>query len=368
MEDNTKITVYYRRNDGLHLNVKDLKTDLRIGDKWNLIDYEDDSTQAPDLVVLGTHSKHYRAIYVQVLVARIKYGFNSFIIALSQEATNCDFPGVDYSISFLPDGDNNYYLGVVNNYLPYLEPLLNKQMHPLMKKNRKPQKKKFCNFIYSNSYSNIYEGVRVRMDFCKKLHEYKRVDCAGSNLNNTDELKIIDEITKGRWDAKFDFMKDYKFSIIFENQSKEGYITEKIWHTYVAGSIPIYWGAPDIAKYFNPQSFINCHDYESFSQVIERVKEVDRNPEMFQQYMNANPITKDSEFLSFTPQKISARLDNILRQVLTKRNKWQELKYPSVHNLRILLGFIMTNLHIVPYMSFILLRHIKGRLYKLLKN
>ena len=61
----------------------------------------------------------------------------------------------------------------------------------------------------------------------------------------------------------------------------DGYLTEKIRMALMAGSIPIYWGDPRVAEFINPACFINCHDYPNFAAVIEHVKEVDQNPELY---------------------------------------------------------------------------------------
>ena len=37
--------------------------------------------------------------------------------------------------------------------------------------------------------------------------------------------------------------------ICFENTSKPNYFTEKLVNAYYSGSIPIYWGDPNISKY-----------------------------------------------------------------------------------------------------------------------
>jgi len=50
----------------------------------------------------------------------------------------------------------------------------------------------------------------------------------------------------------------YKFNIAMENQLDHGYMTEKIFNPMLAGSTPVYFGAPDIAKYVNPRRFIHC--------------------------------------------------------------------------------------------------------------
>ncbi len=55
-----------------------------------------------------------------------------------------------------------------------------------------------------------------------------------------------------------------------------GYTTEKLFDCFKAGTVPIYWGNPEITRDVNPKAFINCNDYENdFDAVIERVKEID---------------------------------------------------------------------------------------------
>jgi hypothetical protein len=48
----------------------------------------------------------------------------------------------------------------------------------------------------------------------------------------------------------------YKFIITFENSHSNGYITEKIFNVFLAKSIPIYDGAPDICEFINKNSLI----------------------------------------------------------------------------------------------------------------
>ena len=53
----------------------------------------------------------------------------------------------------------------------------------------------------------------------------------------------------------------YKFTVAFENNSALGYNTEKLTDPMLAGSIPIYFGNPQIGRHFNTRSFINAHEY-----------------------------------------------------------------------------------------------------------
>lgn len=127
-------------------------------------------------------------------------------------------------------------------------------------------KKKFCNFVVSNS-----EGAEERKTLFEALNSYKRVDSAGKYLNNMG-VRCAD---------KLDFQKDYKFSCAFENYKYDGYITEKIMDAFAAGTIPIYFGTDCISKEFNPKSFINYNDFSSPKELVEYVKKIDSDDEAF---------------------------------------------------------------------------------------
>lgn len=130
----------------------------------------------------------------------------------------------------------------------------------------------FCNFIYSHA-------SEPRDTFFRLLSQYKHVDSLGPHMNNTDAPTSRDSQD---WYALSIKMKTgYKFSIAMENSSYKGYTTEKIVSSLHAHTVPIYWGDPAVTDFINPKAFINCNDYSSFDEVIERVKEIDSNDELW---------------------------------------------------------------------------------------
>jgi hypothetical protein len=58
-------------------------------------------------------------------------------------------------------------------------------------------------------------------------------------------------------------MSNYRFAICFENISYPGYVTEKIIDCFVAGVIPVYLGAPDIADFIPSNLFIDASKFKS---------------------------------------------------------------------------------------------------------
>lgn len=113
-------------------------------------------------------------------------------------------------------------------------------------------KTKFCNFLYSNK-------VPYREEFFRQLSKYKKIDAPGKSMKN---MKSIDSVYTGTiWDRKRQFLEQYKFTIAFENYVYPGYQTEKLYDAILCNSLPIYCGDPDIDKIFNTNSFVNVADY-----------------------------------------------------------------------------------------------------------
>jgi alpha(1,3/1,4) fucosyltransferase len=145
-------------------------------------------------------------------------------------------------------------------------------------KNKNLEKKNtdnFCCFVYSND-------VKHRNDFCKKLSNYKKVDCGGGSLNNVG----------GKVKDKLEFQKKYKFCIAYENSLQPGYTTEKILEAYKSNCIPIYYGSETVQDDFNPDTFINAHDFKNEDELIEYIKKVDTDDELYNSYMNKPVFSK----------------------------------------------------------------------------
>lgn len=54
----------------------------------------------------------------------------------------------------------------------------------------------------------------------------------------------------------------------------------------LAGTIPIYWGNPDIGREFNSAAFINCHDFPTLDDAAAYVKKVDEDDGLWCEIMS----------------------------------------------------------------------------------
>lgn len=91
----------------------------------------------------------------------------------------------------------------------------------------------FCSFVVSNGKADPR-----RDEVFERLSAYKFVASGGKYRNNVG----------GRVGDKRAFLAGYKFNIAFENSQTSGYVTEKIFDAKAAGSVPIYFGCPKVAK------------------------------------------------------------------------------------------------------------------------
>ncbi|HEY1193474.1 glycosyltransferase family 10 domain-containing protein [Flavobacterium sp.] len=158
------------------------------------------------------------------------------------------------------------------------------------------QKTKFCCMIVSNP-----KATR-RIDFFNKLSQIKKVDSGGKVLNNVG----------GRVKDKIEFIKDYKFVFSFENESQDGYTTEKIVEPIFTDCIPIYWGNKKVHKDFNTTRFINYDDFNSEDELIKKLLEIDQDFDLGVK-MISQPVFADEKEDWITERKqILTKIEDLL--------------------------------------------------------
>jgi GR25 family glycosyltransferase involved in LPS biosynthesis len=109
------------------------------------------------------------------------------------------------------------------------------------------------------------------------LNSYKDVDSAGRLFNNVgDELFALGGGGGGEL-KKTKFLENYKFCITYENNSQEGYCTEKFLHAKAAGAVPIYWGDPWAQRDIDMDGVINAIDFKTPNELISAVKAIDED-------------------------------------------------------------------------------------------
>ena len=164
----------------------------------------------------------------------------------------------------------------------------------------------FCGFHYGAE-----EETPERSLFFDRLSEYRPVE-AGGALRNTLE-GVVSE--------KQPFLANCKSSIAFEECIQPGYTSPVLMDAFAAQTIPIYWGNPFIGREFNTQAFVNCHDFRSWSEVIEAIRRIDQNDELYLKMMRTPALTGPERDIDRMEENLLAFLSSIFDQPLERARR-----------------------------------------------
>lgn len=82
-------------------------------------------------------------------------------------------------------------------------------------------------------------------------------------------------------------MAKYPFYLAFENSECVDYVTEKLWDGLIAGSIPVYLGAPNIDDFLpDPSAVINARDFSNAKELAAYLKMVIEHPELYEKHQS----------------------------------------------------------------------------------
>lgn len=248
-------------------DVDDMLQYLRIRDEGELALLEWDDNN-PDIVFASELIFRYPQ-YMNKL--KSLYDDKRLFVLHGGEAVYPDLNIFDYAIGYfhyLNEDDRLYYISEKHFFFPDNPEIKNNfQVDDAL---RSLKGREFCSFIYSNANAHP-----MRDAIFYNLSQYKKVSSLGKHLHNTN---IPPSRENKDWlNLSVDLKNRYKFSISSENASMQGAISEKLLSSFRAHTVPIYWGNPKIGDYYNPEAFINVHDYDTFDQLVERVRELDND-------------------------------------------------------------------------------------------
>lgn len=177
--------------------------------------------------------------------------------------------------------------------------------------------RKFCNFVYSR---NRQQTDPLREYFFHQLSKYKKIDSGGRYLNNIG----------GPVKDKLEFIKQYKFTIAFENSSVSGYATEKIIDPIRVNSLPVYYGDPHISTDFNPESFIWIKDRQSVDSAIEEIIRLDQDDHAYLHKLSQPWFSKEG-IRDYYAQQLLCFFQNIFDQPKEKAFRTTNFGYAGIY-------------------------------------
>ncbi len=153
------------------------------------------------------------------------------------------------------------------------------------------------------------ERVRALEFFSKYEGE---VDLYGGHWEASG-LPFIKKIWRGRAENKSATISDYKFSLCFENSIWPGYVTEKIFDCFFAGTIPVYWGAPDIEEDVPADCFIDMRKFKDYAELRTFLRAL--TPREMEDYRNAiRRYLESPAFRRFMPEYFAETVFKVISE------------------------------------------------------
>jgi Glycosyltransferase family 10 (fucosyltransferase) C-term len=107
-----------------------------------------------------------------------------------------------------------------------------------------------------------------------------RIDSLSSCLHNADPPPQVGRDLSN----KRHVLQQYLFYLSFENQCVDDYITEKLWGAYDAGTIPVYYGAPNVRDHAPNRSLILVRDFPTTHELAQYLERVAHNRTLYESY------------------------------------------------------------------------------------
>jgi len=124
-----------------------------------------------------------------------------------------------------------------------------------------------------------------------ELMEHMPVHSYGKVGHNYD---LLDD--RG-WSSKMAAIGEYRFTVAFENSVATDYVTEKFFQPLVAGSVPIYRGAPNVAQFAPaPGCYIDANDFSGPTELADYLQSLtDEQYNRYHDWRTHGPTAEWSE-------------------------------------------------------------------------
>ncbi len=131
-----------------------------------------------------------------------------------------------------------------------------------------------------------------RYELVGELMQHMQVDSYGKSQNNCTV-----EIDTGR-QTKLDTIGSYQFYLAFENSCCIDYVSEKMFDGLIAGTVPVYLGAPNIDQYLpGDNCIINASDYASGADLAKHLISLSQDKEAYESYLTWKKLPLKESFL-----------------------------------------------------------------------
>lgn len=121
---------------------------------------------------------------------------------------------------------------------------------------------------------------------------------------------------RGRVEHKHQVLRSIRFSFCYENmQGLPGYITEKVFDSFLAGCVPVYWGASNIADLIPANCFVDRRQFKDTGEVYRHLKSLTEE-EYVKHQQNIGSFLRSSMAHSFSFEAFAKTVSDTILQDL----------------------------------------------------
>ncbi|HEY9077941.1 MAG TPA: glycosyltransferase [Anaerolineaceae bacterium] len=179
-------------------------------------------------------------------------------------------------------------------------------------------KKKLCTLIASNK--NIQHPQELYSKRIETIRWFEQNHPEDFDLYGIGWEKGLYPSYRGRVKSKFETLKAYRFSICYENtQGFPGYITEKIFDSFKAACVPVYWGAPNISDFIPEDCFIDRRKFPTIDGLYEFLSTM--SDQEYEKYLqNISAFLGSAKAQPFTSDFFAGTIISEIKSVLQPKH------------------------------------------------
>jgi len=162
-------------------------------------------------------------------------------------------------------------------------------------------KNQFNRAVCITSAKAFLPGHNVRLNFIKSSKD--KIDLYGKGIKEVE--------------SKLDVLHNYAFALAIENNISKNdyYFTEKLIECIITGTIPIYYGCPNISKFFDTRGILTFNTQEELDNILDNLNEEKYNSMLKYAKINYNKAIK--EFVLDNDSLYELHLKNIIEDGTT---------------------------------------------------
>lgn len=77
------------------------------------------------------------------------------------------------------------------------------------------------------------------------------------------------------FETKSDGLAPYRYSVVIENMREPNYFSEKLLDAVFCSTVPIYWGCPNLDRFFDPDGIVQCASEGDVRRAVQAASEAD---------------------------------------------------------------------------------------------